>query len=289
MIKVIPLCLLMGVSMIVSGQSFEERVELFAYDNVPFVVKEFGSERRGSVVIKDIAFSGIAGNDIEAYLVLPEGEGPFAGILWGHWLGHHTSDRNQYLDEAVAMAELGVISLLINTMWSDPDWYSSRNLDEDFLSSIKQVVEFRRSMDFLLSQNVNKDRIAFVGHDYSGMYGSIAAGLDNKASTHVFVAVTSSLFDWAFFVNQPEDKVAYVQKNAVFELTEYVGKIKGSIFCQFSLTDPFISKTDGNVFYNAITSENKLRKRYAAGHDMLGTDIRKDRNEWLARELNLNR
>lgn len=273
-----------------SNPDFAERKNLFTYDDsLPLGINIQNEEEKDGVIIKDITFQGHPEwEPIEAYLVIPPDNDSSAGILWGHWLGHHTSDREQYLDEAVKLANRGVVSLLINTMWAKPRWYQERDLEDDYSSSIRQVISFRRAMDLLLDQEgVDKDRIAFVGHDYSGMYGSIASGIDQRATTHVFIAVTSSLSDWAFFVNQPKSKVAYLRKNAVFELTDYISQIKGSVFCQFALNDPYISKTDGNVFYNAITSENKERKRYDSEHFMEGDDILKDRTNWLIKELGL--
>lgn len=274
-----------------SDMSFEDRRALFSYDTeADFGIKEIGSEMQGAVTIRDITFVGIPGSHpVEAYLVEPSGEGPFAGILWGHWLGHHTSNREQYLSEAVALATKGVVSILMNTMWSEPSWYENRVLEDDYKQSIKQVVELRRAMDLLISrENLDTARIAFVGHDYSGMYGTIAEGVNPRAKTYVFIAVTSSLYDWAFLANQPKSKLEYVRQNAVFELTDFAGQLKGSVFCQFSNNDPFISKTDGNVFYNALTTNIKERKRYDAGHFMKGDDIVADRTAWLIKELRLN-
>ncbi len=269
--------------------SFEERKALFQYEKGQLNIREVGSEKRGNVTIRDITFEGVPGKDrVEAYLVIPDGDGPFAGILWGHWLGHHTSDRNQYLEEAVDLAAKGVVSLLINAMWAEPHWYENRVLEEDYENSIQQVVEMRKAMDLLMSQEkVDKERVAYVGHDYSGMYGSIAAGVEPRAKTYVFIAVTSSLYDWAFLANQPKSKIAYVRQNAVFELTDFISQIKGSVLCQFSNTDPFIAKTDGNLFYNALKVEQKERKRYAAEHFMGTAEIRADRTAWLIKELGL--
>ena len=42
---------------------------------------------RGGVKVEDIVFDGGAGSDVSAYLVTPPGAGPFAGVLWIHWLG----------------------------------------------------------------------------------------------------------------------------------------------------------------------------------------------------------
>lgn len=275
-----------------SALSYEQRIALFNYDKTTDLgIVKFGSEKRGTVTISDITFVGIPGKDpIKAYLVMPEGDGPFAGILWGHWLGHHSSDRSQYLDEAVKLANNGVVSVLINAMWAEPSWYENRIPEDDYENSIRQVIEMRRAMDLLMSyKNVDKTRIGFVGHDFSGMYGSIAAAVDQRAKTYVFIAVTSSLNNWAFFAAQPKSKTEYIQQNVVFELTDFISRIKGSVFCQFSNNDPFIAKTDGNVFFNAIKGTDKQKKRYDAGHDMEGEEIVSDRGNWLIRELGLKK
>ena len=292
LLGVLTLCLTQAPSAQVAEpfMTFEQRVALFDYDSsADFELQVTGVDDRDDVIVRSITFRGAAGGSpISAYLVEPQGDGPFAGVLWGHWLGHHTSNKDQYLEEAISMAPRGVVSLLIDTVWADPAWYPSRDPDDDDAVAIRQVVDFRRAMDLLLAQpTVDAARVGFVGHDYSGMYGSIAAGIDPRAKTHVFIAVTSSLIDWAFFGEHPASKMDYIRKMAVFELTDYAAEIRGSVFCQFSNSDPFISRADGNLFYNAITAERKDRKRYDAEHFMGGEEIRADRQAWLAKELGL--
>jgi hypothetical protein len=122
------------------------------------------------------------------------------------------------------------------------------------------------------------------------MYGAIAAGVDLRAKTYVFIAVAPSLYSWAFFAKQPISKVDYVRQNAVFEITEYTSRIKNaSVLGQFSKTDPYICRTDSSVFMNAITVSVKERKMYDAGHDMTGDPILADRDAWLIKELNLSK
>jgi len=89
------------------------RAALFRYNNAPVNVKEVSSEQRGDVTVRDITFSPAAGREVKAYLVVPKGNGPFAGILWVHWLGEEKSNRTQFLDEAVELAPKGAVSLLV--------------------------------------------------------------------------------------------------------------------------------------------------------------------------------
>ena len=231
--------LMFSAMVFAQNPTFEQRKALFNYEKVGFDVKVVSEEKRGNVTVQDITFTGIPGKDpVKAYLVIPDASGPHAGILWGHWLGHHTSNKDQYLNEAVELASQGTVSLLFDAMWAKPRWYETRDLSNDYESSIQQVIEVRRAMDLLLSQpNVDKERVAYVGHDYSGMYGSIAAGLEPRIKTYVFIAVTSSLYDWAFFANQPKNKMEYVRQNSVFELTDFVSQLKGSVLCSDTESD----------------------------------------------------
>lgn len=274
-------------------EAFAQRIALFNYDDKAyFGVKDISTEKHGDVTVRDLTFTAIPGRDpIKAYLVVPKGNGPFAGILWMHWLGENNANRSQYLDEAVALADKGIESLLIDAMWSAPEWYSNRVPEQDYENSVRQIIEIRRAMDLLTSQkNVDKSRIGFVGHDYGGMYGAIAAGVEPRAITYVFIAVAPSLYNWAFFSKQPISKVDYVHQNAVLEITDYLGQIKNaSVLGQFSKTDPYISRTDGFVFISGVASPTKERRLYEAGHDMVGEEIMRDRDEWLIRELSIKK
>ena len=50
-----------------------------------------------------------------SFLVVPTGKGPFAAVVWGHWYWDNSPMRNrtQFLDEAVVLAQAGVVSLLM--------------------------------------------------------------------------------------------------------------------------------------------------------------------------------
>jgi cephalosporin-C deacetylase-like acetyl esterase len=264
---------------------------VFDYDNkADLKVRKIGVEKRGDVTIRDITFAGVPGrDDVKAYLVEPESSGPFAGILWVHWLGEEKANRTQHLEEAVALAPKGAVSLLVDAMWSAPDWYGKRVPEQDYDNSIRQVIELRRAMDLLTAQpNVDKARIGFVGHDYGGMYGTLMAGVDPRAKTYVFLAVTPSLSDWAFFAAQPKSKVEYIRQNAVFELTEYIRQVQNaSVFFQFAENDVYVSRTGAAVYFHAA-NEPKQRKIYDTDHSMHLPEVEADRDAWLVKELNLS-
>jgi dienelactone hydrolase len=264
----------------------------FAYQvSAPLDVKEAGVEKREGAVVHDVVFTAHPGSPgaQKAYLVVPEGTGPFAGVLWVHWLGEPaTTNRTQYLAEAVALAPRGAVSLLVDAMWSAPDWYGKRVPEEDYQNSIRQVVALRRAMDLLASRpEVDKTRLGYVGHDYGGMYGMIAAGLDRRAKTYVYIAVASSLNDWAFFARQPKSKTEYIRQNAPLELTDYLRDVKNaSTLYQFASNDVYVCRADTAVLMGA-TADPKERRFYDSDHAMALPQAAEDRQAWLVKELGL--
>jgi dienelactone hydrolase len=269
---------------------FAERAALFGYDaKADLAIQEAGVEQRNGIAIHDLSFVAVPSTQqrVKAYLVVPAGKGSFAGILWTHWLGEpNTSNRTQYLDEAVALAKKGVVSLLVDAMWSDPTWYEKRDPEQDFDASIRQTIALRRAMDFLVSRpEVDGKRIAYVGHDFGGMYGILMAGLDKRAKTYVFIAVTDSLLDWAFFATQPKSKLEYIRKNAVLELSDFVHQIdNASTLFQFAKNDVYVARASTGVLFDAANTP-KERKFYAADHAMNKPEIAQDRDAWLLKEL----
>ena len=272
-----------------SGNDVAARRAQFRYDDKrPVTVNEVSSEQRGDVTVRDITFSPTPGKEIKAYLVVPNGSGPFAGILWVHWLGEEKSNRTQFLNEAIELAPKGAVSLLVDAMWSAPEWFGKRIPEKDYENSIRQVIELRRALDLLRSQsNVDKTRIGFVGHDYGAMYGMLMAGVDQHVNTFVFIAATQSLNDWAFLGPQPKSKAAYLKQNSNLELTDYLRQItNASKFFQFGKGDFYVSQADAAILFRAAT-EPKQRKMYEAAHKMESNEIVRDRNDWLVKQLKL--
>ncbi len=272
---------------------FDAQAAPFVYPaTAPFDVKEVGKETREGATVHDIVFAAQPGSPAaqKAYLVVPPGKGPFAGVLWVHWLGEpSTTNRTQYLGEAVALAGRGTVSLLVDAMWSAPDWYGKRVPEQDYENSVRQVVALRRAMDLLTSRpEVDKTRVGFVGHDYGGMYGMLAAGLDRRAKTYVYVAVASSLNDWAFFARQPKSKTEYLRQNAPLELTDFLRQVKNaSTLFQFATSDAYVARADTAVVLGAA-SDPKERRFYDTDHGMGLPKVAEDRQAWLVKELGLS-
>jgi len=272
------------------GDEFAAQRALFNYDaTLPLRVKVKEVEKRLGATVLDLTFDALTGKEVAAYVVTPEGKGPFAAVLWVHWLGEpETTNRTQFLNEAVNLAPKGVVSVLIDAMWStavNPDWFGKRVPDEDYRNSVGQVIALRRAMDLLLSQpGVDKSRAGLVGHDYGGMYSMMMAGVDQRLKAQVYVAVVPSLNDWAFLGPQPKSKAEYLRQNALLELTDYLRQVRAvPAFLQFGTKDVYVSRVEGGITANALGTKN--RKFYETDHAMTLPEIAADRDAFLLKEL----
>jgi dienelactone hydrolase len=263
---------------------------IFAYDkSAPLNLQETGRETRGVTLVRDLTFTP-ADKPVKAYLVSPAtGSGPHAAILYVHWLGEpQTTNRTEFLDEAIALAGRGVVSLLVDTMWAEPDWYKNRIPEEDHAHAIRQVIELRRAMDLLLTQpGIDPARVAFVGHDFGAMYGMIASALDRRAKTYVFLAATPHFTDWFLYRQQPKDLAAYRQQLAPIDPVQFVATLAPApVFFQFADKDFYVPPEKAAEYYAAAGPRKQLAT-YTAGHDLHTPEVAADRVAWLERELGL--
>ncbi|HEY4246881.1 MAG TPA: hypothetical protein VGM64_08495 [Lacunisphaera sp.] len=263
--------------------------EMFSYDkSAPFTMRETGREQRGAATIHDLTLTS-AGSTIKAFLVTPATPGPHPGILYVHWLGEpSTSNRSEFIEEAIVLAGRGTVSLLVDTMWAKPKWYSERVPGEDYAHSVRQVIELRRAMDFLAIQpEIDSKRIAVVAHDFGAMYGMIAAAQDHRARTYVFMAAVPHLIDWMLFARQPLDLPAYRRQLAPLDPVNFIGQLgPASVFFQFADKDKFVSAAQAAEFY-AAARPRKQMATYNGGHELHTRADTTDRIAWLERELEL--
>src|SRR5947207_6289510 len=175
-----------------------EMVKHFDYDRTaPLNVKQIGVQRRATVTVYDITYDSPKGGVVPAYLVVPKGRGPFAAVIWGHWYWQNSSMRNrkEFLDEAIALAPAGVVSLLTDGPIARPGHVESKDLlnEKDIADLVQQVVDMRRGVDLLLARrDVDPKRVAYVGHSYNAVAGAILSGVERRFKAFVLIAGTMS-------------------------------------------------------------------------------------------------
>ncbi len=160
----------------------------FAYNTAaPLNLQVLSTTTRAGIQIETITYAGPTGDPIPAYLILPPGKGNFAAIIWGHWLlpGSSLANREEFLQEALAIAPAGVVSLLIDAPQARPGFKPTPNPT----LIAQQVIDLRRAADLLLARsNVDPKRIAYVGHSWDAQTGAILDAVDKRFAAFVFMS-----------------------------------------------------------------------------------------------------
>ncbi len=277
-----------------------ELIKHFDYDQkAPLNIKQIGVQGRATVTVYDITYDSPKGGGVPAYLVVPKGRGPFAAIIWGHWYWQNSSMRNrkEFLDEAIALAPSGAVSLLTDGPINRPTHVESKDpLDEHVaLEFLQQVIDVRRAVDLLLSRrDVDPRRIAFVGHSYNAGVGALLSGLDRRFKAFVLMAGSTSDEvarqgkDWEEFRQKvgPEKVDFFVRKYDYLDQGRFVSHAAPAVvFLQYGSRDSGIS-TERAQQYAAVVSEPKKLKIYDAEHN-LNAEARRDRIHFLIEQLKL--
>ena len=272
-----------------SSPAFAVDADLFAYDQAaPLNLTEIGVEHRGNVVVRDITFT--PGKDpVKAYLVSPAAGPSHAAILYVHWFGDPaTTNRTEFLDEATALAGRGVVSLLVDAMWSQKTWWRGRKPETDLAGGVQQVIELRRALDLLLAKpGVDASRVAVVAHDFGAMFGAVMGAADHRPKTYVLMAPTPRLSDWYLFNVKPASVDAYRQELAPLDPLNAVPKLApASVFYQFAAKDKYVPLPRPAEFYDA-TAPRKQLATYDCEHNLVLPEVGADRVAWLVKELGL--
>ena len=262
------------------------------YDkDLPYTFRLIVKRNEDSIERQLLVTSSPFGYRRMAELIQPEGQTPLAAILYVHWYEPDASDSNrgQFVTEATEMAKRGAACLLIETMWSDPDFFLKRTQEDDPQNCIQQVVDIRRAMDFLLAQpNIDPKPFAYVGHDFGGMYGVLAGSLDMRPTHYVIMAATPRFPDWYLYAPKLEEgaRDAFIRQMAEIDPITHVGNLSPApILFQFATDDFHVPRERAEEFFSAAKEPKELRW-YEAGHG-LNEEAAQDRMAWLVKTLSL--
>jgi dienelactone hydrolase len=282
-------------------KSIDELRRMFDYDrNMPLDVKEIRVINRDSLRIRDVTYISPKGGRVTAYVVEPVRKGRYAGLIFGHW-GY--GNRTEFLAEAMLYARAGVISLLVD----DPDvrpapWRRNapgtrpEAVRDNF---IQAVVDLRRGIDLLLSRDdIDPNRIAYVGHSSGARWGAIISAIDRRIKAAVLMAgvpteatiyMESDDPDFVEFRQSTpkEEQDNYIRTVTALDAIRYVPYAAPTpLLFQFARFERYFNEA-AMLRYARAASEPKLVKWYDTGHELNDRQALKDRANWLGRQLGL--
>jgi hypothetical protein len=270
--------------------SFKDLMRIFEYNRKsPLDVEESSVEHRNGVSVHDISYAGLADKRVRAYLVMPLHNGPFAGMIFVH---PGPGNRSTFLDEAITLAEMGAVSILIDAPWAYPEFgeQAMKMTAEDMRHMFVQTaMNIRRGVDLIQSlSGVDAKRIGYVGHSLGALLGGVLSGVEKRIKAYVLMAGTGSFTDVAV-LNMPDLKGRKLEEYSCtmgpIDPIYYVRHAApSSLFFQFGLQDAFYPKKKFLEYYEA-GSDPKSIQWYETDHYRLNEEGHSDRIEWLRRQL----
>lgn len=253
------------------------------------------------IAVHDVSWTSPLGGRVSAWLVVPPGEGPFAGLAYLH--GSETW-RDDFLDEALAMAHGGAVSLVLDAPFARlggnrrSGLQSYADPERERTMTAQAVVDVRRAYDVLLTRDdVDPGRLGFVGHSWGASLGVILAAVDPRPSSLVLICGRPS---WTGFlrttdvasIDRARNRIGedawnrYLELMAPLDAMAQIGNVDGErLYLQYGTEDNVVPP---DVSADLIDAADGARTDlYPAGH-ALNDDATSDRVGWLTERLSLS-
>lgn len=260
----------------------------------PIDVQPASPADRQGVTVRQITYEQLDGTRNAATLVTPPANaaGPGAAILYVHWYEppKPSSNRTEFLAEAIELASLGTTSLLVDTPWRMEEWFPTRDSSRDYEFSVQQAGEIRRALDVLLAQGrIDPARVAIVGHDFGAMFGALAAAADRRVTHLVYMAGSGSMGEWFLFQPKREgaDRDAFLAKLHPLDPELALARFSPRpILLQFGTKDRFVSAASAKAQAEAVKGPKTVKMYEGAEHELTYAAVR-DRVGWIKEQFGL--
>lgn len=283
----------------------EESLHLFDYDrSVPLDIQEVERSDLGSITSYDITYASPKGGRVPAYLIVPEGKGPYAGIVLMHG-GARSSSREDFWYTGMQYARYGAVVIIIDAPWNRPEYgpglvparfstIPQTFTEYDREEQIQLIVDLRRAVDLLIERpDVDPERIAYIGVSYGGAMGGLLAGVEDRLQAYVLVVGDGGLvthysdpYELVIYPQGPfyrlseEGREVWLEAMWPIEPIHFVDRAApAALLFQNGTEDSAVPPFDSSRYQRA-GSEPKKILWYDSGHD-LPVQAELDRFEWL--------
>jgi uncharacterized protein len=265
----------------------------FAYDaKAPLDVRERGSFDNGGVMVHSLTYASPKGGRVPALVLVPAGKGPFAGLILQHGLPGHGSDMESLGGE---LARLGAVVVAIDAPFARRSGEPVRFDERDRSEQIQLIVDLRRAVDLLVARDdVDPDRLGYLGVSYGGAMGGLLAGAEPRIAAFVLDVGDGGLvehFRSADSGGSPppisrERWQRWLAAMTPIEPLTYIRRATAPILFQSGRVDDVVPPADARR-YQAAAPEPKEVRWYDSGH-FLPPEANCDAAVWLARHIGIS-
>jgi dienelactone hydrolase len=270
------------------GEATDEGV--FAYDrSAPLDVQDAGVvDPDYPLEVHDVSYT--SGDDrIEAYLVVPPGEGPWPAAVYVHGAG---SDRMSMLGPATWLAARGAVTLALSMPSARAEAPSGATglarLEAHRDLEVGDVVAARRALDLLEARDdVDAERLAYVGWSAGARTGALLSGVEPRLHSLVLIAPGSSPVEEFVAAAAEEEKPAVREVMGSIDPLATIARADGErLLIQEAEKDIVIPRTAIDALLAAAPDDAEVRW-YDADHAM-GPKAYEEHLDWLQERLGID-
>jgi dienelactone hydrolase len=242
-----------------------------------------------------MSWASARGDRVEAYLVVPQGEGR-EGLCAGVILLHGMPGRRaELLPLAVRLARVGAVCLLPDVPFTRASNGSITFTREDRERQIGLIVDLRRGVDLLAARpDVDSHRLGFLGVSYGAAMGSLLVGVEPRIAAAVLAVGDGGLVTHMSSAGNRHNlrrlpakrRQRWLELMQPIEPLRFVGRAApGSLFFQSARRDAYVPRADARRLH-AAAADPKLVRWYPTGHG-LDDEAVDDQIAWLRERLAL--
>ena len=281
-----------------------EYVHLFDYDqSIPLDIQVVDTRHESGLTITNLTYASPKGGRVPTTLMVPDGKGPYAGLIVMHGM---PSTRLDFGGQGQEYASHGMVVVLIDAPFNRPEkagawWRGGIPItfsEDDVDDQIQLIVDLRRAVDLLAARSdVDPDRIAYWGVSYGGAMGGLLAGVEDRLKAAVLIVGDGGLVTHLtgnddrdinsgspYFITE-DRKELWMSGMWPIEPIHYVSQAAPTaLLFQNATRDGLVSASDA-LRYQAAGSKPKDIEWYDSSHFPLPRQAQRDNVRWLLRYI----
>jgi dienelactone hydrolase len=226
-------------------------------------------------------------------LFVPEGAGPFAGLVLQHGLPGNAEGMTTY---AALLARHGAVVVALDAPFVRRGGEPLRFTEADSAEQVQLMTDLQRAVDLLVARpDVDASRLGYLGISYGGAMGALFVGIERRLKTGVLVVADGGLvshFTGAEDGDSPLPGLTCAQWRRWLESMIPIEPIKYVSFAsptplllQSGRQDNLVPPPDAERLH-AAARDPKTVQWYDAGHS-LGVTASRARSLWLHEHLGM--
>jgi uncharacterized protein len=269
------------------------RATPFAYDRgASLDLRETGSQREEGVTVHDVSDASPKGGRVPAFVIVPDGDGPFAGLIVQHGM---PGSRHDALPIALEFARLGAVVVAIDAPFTRRSGNPVRFDERDRAEQVQLIVDLRRAVDLLRARgDVDGGRLAYLGISYGAAMGGLLAGVEHRVAAFVLAVGDGGLVEHfgprhdagGSLPPLPADRRRrWLDAMQPIEPLRYITRASAPLFLQSGRQDQLVPPADARRYQHAAPGPKQV-KWYDSGHRLPPQAVC-DQARWLSERVGI--